>query len=244
MRDDRLRDLLNSQLGSGTRTQQDARRLLLEVLRVNPEDRLTIQEVADHPFLGRNLPTLWGIQDAVQVSVAGHYHNVLVPRLHSMSAYAQVVCMSCVCSHKSAARTSKQPRVWVLIKFALPLQRIDGKVDTLLTAVKEVQDRMYTLEQLPEQLRAGFTRISGEISGVRRMVLAVSGMCCDTCIMTQCCVQYQCAGSRCHPDNMTNMARMPTTANPWQPWNHDLPCVECAKLLDTTCSFSKYLNAW
>jgi hypothetical protein len=50
---------------------------------------------------------------------------------------------------------------------------MDHKMDTLVTLVTDVKDRLVPLASLPAQLQAGFNRVSGEINSFRKMVLQV-----------------------------------------------------------------------
>jgi hypothetical protein len=49
-------------------------------------------------------------------------------------------------------------------------------MDTLVTLVTDVRDRLVPLSSLPAQLQAGFNRVSGEINSFRKMVLQVRVM--------------------------------------------------------------------
>lgn len=53
------------------------------------------------------------------------------------------------------------------------LQRLHTKVDTVVCLVADVAARMVKLEDLPKQLQAGLSHISGQISSFRSMVLQV-----------------------------------------------------------------------
>jgi hypothetical protein len=55
----------------------------------------------------------------------------------------------------------------------LLLQRMDAKMDSLVTLVADVRRRMVALSDLPAQLQAGLKAIATDIKGVRSLVLAV-----------------------------------------------------------------------
>jgi hypothetical protein len=53
---------------------------------------------------------------------------------------------------------------------------MNAKMDNLVMMVSDVKDRMVVLSDLPQQLQAGFKKLSGDIHSFRKMVLQVRGM--------------------------------------------------------------------
>jgi hypothetical protein len=50
---------------------------------------------------------------------------------------------------------------------------MNTKMDNLVTMVTDIKERTVALADLPAQLQAGFTKVSGEISSFRKMVMQV-----------------------------------------------------------------------
>jgi hypothetical protein len=54
------------------------------------------------------------------------------------------------------------------------MQKLNVKMDLVVAGISDIKERMVKLEDLPAQLREGFTAIGGQISSFRKMVLQVS----------------------------------------------------------------------
>jgi hypothetical protein len=52
---------------------------------------------------------------------------------------------------------------------------MNTKMDSLVTMVTDIKERTVALADLPQQLQAGFSKVSGEISSFRKMVMQVGG---------------------------------------------------------------------
>jgi hypothetical protein len=53
------------------------------------------------------------------------------------------------------------------------MQKLNVKMDLVVAGISDLRERMVKLEDLPAQLREGFSNISGQISSFRKMVLQV-----------------------------------------------------------------------
>jgi hypothetical protein len=54
------------------------------------------------------------------------------------------------------------------------MQKLNVKMDLVVAGISDLKERMVKLEDLPAQLREGFTAIGSQISSFRKMVLQVS----------------------------------------------------------------------
>lgn len=54
------------------------------------------------------------------------------------------------------------------------LQKLNVKMDLVVSGISDLKERMVKLEDLPAQVKQGFKDVGGQISSFRKMVLQVS----------------------------------------------------------------------